>query len=409
MAVSRAHAGSGRHCCVSLSCKLEREAPSTGAGSAVLACAMKITRIEAHLIRVPFDMGAAPTAFAGMNWTSVDSLFVRVVTDDGIDGWGEGWGHVCCTSTAAALSSLVGPAFIGRDTRDRGALMREMQHRFHIHGRTGPVSYALSAVEIALWDLAGKRAGQPIATLLGGAPRTLNAYASLLRYAEPPLVAAAVERALAQGFRHIKLHEERLDTIRAARAAAGDATWLALDTNCPWSVAQAVDNARALEPLHLAWLEEPVWPPEDRTGLARVRASASMPVAAGENATGVLDLAGMMEAGAIDICQPSVIKFGGIAAVAEAAAVAKTHAVDYVPHCFYFGPGYLASLHLGAALAPDKPFELFFGDLKASPYHDAVRARDGRLVVPDGPGLGLEPDREVIDAYRLGDPVTIGP
>src|SRR5687768_10264265 len=77
------------------------------------------------------------------------------------------------------------------------ALMREMQHRFHIHGRTGPVSYALSAVEIALWDLAGKRAGQPIATLLGGAPRTPDAYASLLRHAEPPLVAAAVERALA--------------------------------------------------------------------------------------------------------------------------------------------------------------------------------------------------------------------
>src|SRR5258706_9690583 len=162
---------------------------------------MKIAHIGVHLIRVPFDMGAAPTAFAGMNWTSVDSLFVRVLTDQGIEGWGEGWGHVACPTTLAALSSLVGPAFIGRDAHDRAGLMLEMQHRFHIHGRTGPVMYALSAVEIALWDIAGKLASQPIATLLGGAPRELDAYASLLRYSEPPLVAAAVERALAQGFR----------------------------------------------------------------------------------------------------------------------------------------------------------------------------------------------------------------
>ncbi len=368
---------------------------------------MIIDSIEAHLIRVPFDMGAAPQAFAGMNWTSVDSLFVRVRTDDGLEGWGEGWGHVACPTTMAALSSLVGPAFIGRDTRDRNALMQEMQHRFHIHGRTGPFMYALSAIEIALWDIAGKAASQPIAALLGGAPRELDAYASLLRYSEPPLVAAAVERALAQGFRHIKLHEERLDTVRAARQAAGESTWIALDTNCPWSVAEAIDRARALEPLRLALLEEPVWPPEDHAGLARVRGATTLPVAAGENATSVHELARMFAAGALDICQPSVIKFGGIGAVAQAAALAAAHSIDYVPHCFYFGPGFLASLHLAAAFAPGAPFEIFFGELQASPYHGAVRARDGRLTVPDGPGLGLEPDMAVIDRYRLGAPLVI--
>lgn len=165
---------------------------------------MKIDRIEAHLIRVPFDMGAAPKAFAGMDWTSIDSLFVRVVTDQGVEGWGEGWGHVACPTTLAALSSLVGPAFIGQDARDRAALMHRMQHRFHIHGRTGPVTYALSAIEIALWDIAGKVAAQPIATLLGSAPCDLDAYASLLRYGEPPLVVKAIERALGRGFRHIR-------------------------------------------------------------------------------------------------------------------------------------------------------------------------------------------------------------
>lgn len=369
---------------------------------------MKITRIEVHLIRVPFDMGAAPKAFAGMAWTSVDSLFVRVMTDAGVDGWGEGWGHVACPTTAAALQTLVGPAFLGRDIGDRVRLMDEMLHRMHIHGRTGPVKYALSAIEIALWDIAGKLAGQPIAALLGGAPCTLDAYASLLRYAEPQLVAGAVERALAQGFRHIKLHEERLDAVRAARDAAGPATWLALDTNCPWSVSQAVGMARALEPLELAWLEEPVWPPEDGRGLARVRAATRMPIAAGENTMSAHELTALFEAGALDICQPSVIKFGGIAAVAEVAAVAKAHSVDYVPHCFYFGPGYLASLQLAAALAPDRAFELFFGDIEASPYHDAVRAKGGKLAVPAGPGLGLEPDLAVIERYRLGEALVVG-
>ena len=151
-----------------------------------------------------------------------------------------------------------------------------------------------------------------------------------------------------------------------------------------------------------------MWPPEDRHGLASVRAAAVTPVAAGENAMSVHDLASMFEAGALDICQPSVIKFGGIAAVAEAVAVAKAHSVDYVPHCFYFGPGYLASLHLAAAFAPDTAFGLFFGDLEASPYHDAVRARSGRLAVPDGPGLGIEPDMDVQTA-TLGPCALVGP
>jgi len=368
---------------------------------------MRITRIEAHLIRVPFDMGAAPQVFAGMNWTSVDSLFVRVLTDDGLEGWGEGWGHVACPATRAALASLVAPAFVGRDATDRNALMDEMAHRFHIHGRSGPVVYALSAIEIALWDIAGKRAGEPIATLLGGAPRELTAYASLLRYGEPGFVAGAVERALSRGFTHLKLHEVRYETIEAAREAAGDSTWLALDTNCPWSVSQAIEQSALLEPLRLAWLEEPVWPPEDAHGLARVRATTAMPIAAGENAAGVHEMAALMRAGAIDICQPSVIKFGGIAAVAQAATLARAHGIDYVPHCFYFGPGYLASLHLGAALAPQQPFELFFGDLEASPYHDAVRARGGKLSVPAGPGLGIDPDLEVIERYRLDAPMVV--
>jgi len=138
-----------------------------------------------------------------------------------------------------------------------------------------------------------------------------------------------------------------------------------------------------------------------------LRPATTLPIAAGENVASVQEMASMLQAGSIDICQPSVIKFGGIEAVAQAAILARTHGVDYVPHCFYFGPGFLASLHLAAAFAPEVAFELFFGDLEASPYHDAVRAREGRLTAPPGPGLGLDPDMEVIHRYRLGPAVVI--
>lgn len=368
---------------------------------------MKIDRIEVHLIRVPFDMGAAPTSFGGMNWTSVDSLFVRVCTDQGVDGWGEGWGHAACPVTRATLETLVGPAFIGRDISDRNALMDEMQRRFHLHGRTGAAMHALSAIEIALWDIAGKLANAPLATLLGGQPRELRAYASLLRYSEPDLVAAAVERTLSQGFRHLKLHEDTVAAVEAARGAAGEEVWIALDTNCPWSVSKSIDMARRLERLNLAWLEEPVWPPEDHTGLARVRAATSIPIAAGENLATVRELATLLQAGGVDICQPSVIKFGGIEAVRQAVVLMRAHGIDYVPHCFYFGPGFLASLHLAAAYAADVPFELFHGKLEASPYHEAVQARNGKVSVPAGPGLGLEPDMAVLERYRLAPPVVV--
>jgi D-galactarolactone cycloisomerase len=143
-------------------------------------------------------------------------------------------------------------------------------------------------------------------------------------------------------------------------------------------------------------------------GLARVRSAATMPIAAGENATGVHDMAALLRSGAIDICQPSVSKFGGIDAVAQVVTLARAQGIDVVPHCFYFGPGYLASLHLTAAFVPGAPFELFFGDLEASPYHDVVRAREGRLRVPSGPGLGIDPDPAVLERYRVGPPVVIG-
>ena len=147
---------------------------------------MKITATETYLIRVKCDTGAPPRAFAGVGWATLDTLLLRVVTDAGIEGWGEGFGHACCPATRAALETQVAPALIGEDARDIRGLMRRLAERFHLFGRNGPHVYALSAVDIALWDIAGKAAGLPAL-----APARRRAAHAFRRLREP----AALRRA----------------------------------------------------------------------------------------------------------------------------------------------------------------------------------------------------------------------
>jgi L-alanine-DL-glutamate epimerase-like enolase superfamily enzyme len=361
--------------------------------------AMKITAVETRLTRIPFDMGAKPVSFSGIGGQHLNTFWVRIITDTGIEGWGEGFGHGAVAVTKTVFDTQVAPAILGQDARDIAGLRARLSHTFHLYGRNGPHLYALSALDIALWDIAGKAAGLPLWRLWGGKPvETLASYASLLRYGAPDLVAAACERAVARGYRDIKLHEIELPMIAASRDAVGPDVRLMVDCNCPWTVAQAVSMARQLRPLELTWLEEPVWPPEDHAGLARMRAQG-IPIAAGENAGGLNDFKHQFEAGALDIAQPSVIKIGGPSGMMEVAALAKAFGVRLVPHNAYFGPGYLASLNLNATLAPDAPFERLFIDLEASVFGDLLLADNGRVPVPQGPGLGCDPDPGVLQKY----------
>jgi L-alanine-DL-glutamate epimerase-like enolase superfamily enzyme len=180
-----------------------------------------------------------------------------------------------------------------------------------------------------------------------------------------------------------------------------------LDTNCPWTVDEALAMARKLRPLNLAWLEEPVWPPEDFSGLARVRRESGIPIAAGENAQNLMDFRTAFDANALDVAQPSVAKIGGITAMMAIAGLAEARGVRLIPHCAYFGPGFLASLHLHTRLAPGTPFERLFMTLEASPYHDAIMAKGGHVTVPQGPGLGLDPDPEILTRYAVTEPTRI--
>jgi len=366
---------------------------------------MKISSISTLLIHIPYETGGA-TQLAGQSWTHMAILLVKVETDEGVTGWGEGFGHAIAAATKATLDTMVAQHFIGRDPTDISGLMAEMFQKLHLFGRNGSVIYALSAIDIALWDIAGKRAGLPLHRLLGGAQqREVEAYASLLRYGEPALVAKNAARAVADGYRSIKIHEIDVPQVRAAREAIGTDVALMCDTNCPWTVSRAIEMVEALKPFRLHWLEEPVWPPEDHQGLARVRRSGTV-IAAGENAAGLHDFRHMLEAEAIDIAQPSVTKIGGISEMREIAALAEAFGVRLVPHCAYFGPGYLASLHIVASLAKTTPLERLYLWLEANPFGSFLEPNAGRITIPTGPGLGCDPDMAIVERYRT-DPITI--
>ncbi len=368
---------------------------------------MKITSVETILLQVPYGIGGGPMAIAGRPATKLTILLVRVETDGGFVGWGEAFGHGVAPATKQALDTLVAPVFIGRDPTDIADLMREAQQNLHLFGRNGPVMYALSGLDIALWDIAAKRAGLPLHQLLGGTRRTeIAAYASLLRYGEEATLVANCRRALAQGYRFVKVHEVSPALAAAARSALGPDIPLMMDTNCPWSPGEARAAARALRPLDLYWLEEPVWPPEDHRGLAAVRAEG-VPIAAGENACGGLqDFRRLCEAGAIDFAQPSVTKIGGITEVRKIVALAEAFGVRVAPHCAYFGPGYLASVHIAATLAEAVPLERLFMDLETSPFPPYTDAAGGKVPVPQSPGLGCDPSAELIDRYRTHPPTV---
>jgi L-alanine-DL-glutamate epimerase-like enolase superfamily enzyme len=364
---------------------------------------MKIQAIDTMVLRIPFTTGGSADAdpWGGKAWTTADALLVRVMTDAGVTGWGEAFGYNAIPATKAAIDHMLAPLCLGRDPLVIESLMLELQQKLHIFGRGGAVIFGLSGLDIALWDIAGKVAGQPLHRLLGGGSAArLPCYASLIRYTDPKIVAANVERALSQGFRHVKLHEIEVGPTRAAREAAGEDVGIMLDVNCPWSLREALDMAEKLRPLRLRWLEEPVWPPENYAGLAQVRAKGGIPIAAGENAATLLQFQRMVEAGAVDFVQPSPIKMGGVSELRKVFALASAHNVTVMPHTFYDGPGLLAGVHAAAALGPGSLVEWRFFDLAARLYGDAVVPKNGSIAVPQGPGLGFDPDPEIIRRYR---------
>jgi L-alanine-DL-glutamate epimerase-like enolase superfamily enzyme len=374
--------------------------PGAGA-NAHRSTPMTIAKIDAFALRVPF--GAEAVLPGPVRPPGAGSLLVKVTTDEGYVGWGEASAFDAAPLTRRVIKTLVGPLFSGQDATRIEPLIRSVRRKLQVLGRSRCVSYSIAAIEIALWDIAGKAAGLPLHRLLratGDSETELPCYASLDPYGgNPAAVRAGVRQAIDAGFTAIKLHERELTAVRAAREEAGPGIEFMVDPERAWTLPAATANARAFAGLNLKWLEEPLSSPQDYRGLARLRSTGRVPVAAGENAPTLRDFGRLMDAGAVDFVQPSPARVG-VAVASRVFPLAAAHHVTVMPHSFYHGPGLLAAIHLTAALGtPDSMIEWRYTDLAAHIFGDAVRPQNGRIQVPQGPGLGVDPDPEVIRAF----------
>ncbi len=361
-----------------------------------------IVSAEVIELNIPFeDPGKGEGLFEGA-WTSHDFVLLRAETDDGLIGWGEGFSYFCRATVATLMRQSIAPALIGRDPADIDVILGELRQKLHIIGRYGITMFAISATDIALNDLNAKIAGVSLAEHLGGRQREdAPAYASLVRYADTRLVGELSAKAAAEGFGMIKLHEIELPHIEAARKAIGPDVALTDDVNCNWTEAQTNDWAGTLRDIDLLWLEEPVFPPEDFAALARLRQSTGLAIATGENLCTAHQFGEMIAAGGADYVQPSVTKIGGLAETIETRRLAAAAGLKIAHHAPYFGPGALATLHYLGAAEGEEYFEYLYVDREASLYGDALTPANGRITIPSGPGLGHEPDTDVIEKFRV--------
>ena len=366
---------------------------------------MLITNVRAHHIRIPYDSGVASFRHGVAATAAVDIVLVEVSTDSGITGWGDAFAYVCSRTTCSAIDEMIAPQARGQEVPEPdgiAAFMEQIQRNLHLFGRYGITMFAISGLDIALWDLAARIKGVPLHQLIGGARRAkIPGYASLLRIGTPELVAGECEAARRLGYSAIKLHETTTPAVFAARQAIGSGVPLMVDMNCPLDGPDAIAFAHACKAAAPMFLEEPVWPPEDFATLAEVRKQGGLDIAAGENACTAYQFREMMKAGAVSHAQPSVIKVGGITEFMKVAALADQLGVRIVPHSPYFGPGFLATLQL-MAVRPQGYIEVYYMKRAACLWRGRIGIdANGDIDVPQGPGLGYEPDREVMERYRV--------
>jgi L-alanine-DL-glutamate epimerase-like enolase superfamily enzyme len=360
----------------------------------------KIRGIETIRLDIPFgDHYEGPRA-KPRGWTQCDCLLIKVESDDGITGWGEAFAYACASATRAAVLDMFKPRLIGQDCSDIAALSREMQRQLHIQGRYGITLFAWAGIEMALWDIAAKRAGQSLAALLGGRKRdSVPAYASLVRYGGAREVETVAAKARAEGYGDVKLHEIALAPIEAGRRAVGDGIRLTTDVNCNWTQAQCAELMPQMKALDLFWVEEPIWPPEDFATLGALERQYGVPLAAGENCCTAFQFNGLVHQ--LTFIQPSVTKIGGILEFLKVAEMVRHAGNRLMPHSPYFGPGWWATLQLAAHLPEIELIEFLYIESEAWIGRDIPLPKGGTIAIPDAPGLGFEPDPDTLNRYRV--------
>jgi L-rhamnonate dehydratase len=374
---------------------------------------VKITEVEAIVLRQPVVDGAIADG-------SQDDLIVRVHTDEGIVGVGEVDSApevvkaVFDAPNSHYIATGLRHVLIGADPLDIEELWRRMYMGSVYYGRRGVAMHAISGIDIALWDIKGKKLGKPVCALLGTPKRDrVRPYASLLMPDTEREVTAAVERLVAMSFTAIKFgwgplgkdeeHDVRL--ARAAKRAAGDEVEILIDAGFGYGAdaARAIRVARKFEEIGIYWLEEP-FEPDEFEAYATLADAVDMRVAAGEEEATRWGFRELMERGHVDVVQPDVTRCGGLSEALRIARNAEGQGIMCVPHAWKSGVIKAASLHLNAVLetayfqeycVAETPINLLL-------TRERMPVEKGWVAVPDKPGLGIELDPDVLARYAVG-------
>jgi D-galactarolactone cycloisomerase len=381
---------------------------------------LKIADVSVFPVRFPTDrsyLGVLPEGarvdeyFVREPWRSLysaafESLLVVIRADDGTEGWGEALAPVGPQVPAAAVERLLAPALLGEDPRKVRPLWQRlswlMRERGHLVGHQAD---ALAAVDIALWDLWGKLAGQPVASLLGShGVAQIPTYVSGLPRPDDESRAALMRDWVAKGARRVKLAlgygvDADLSTFDAV-AAVHDDLRVAIDAHWVYAPSDALRLARGLDERRASWFLEAPLVPEDVRGHQELAAAVGVPIAVGESFRNRYEFAEWMSRRALDLAQPDVARTG----ITEACNIAATASALHVPvaphHSVGLGVALAAGLHLSAAIDNLFAFEFQPDTLPMANaiLHTPIEGGPGAFALPAGPGLGVEVDIDVVTA-----------
>ncbi|MDA7423299.1 mandelate racemase/muconate lactonizing enzyme family protein [Thalassococcus lentus] len=386
---------------------------------------MKITAIRSHVLQcdMPEELGYSQQYYAKRT-----AHLVEVQTDDGVTGWGEcfGPGNVALANKTI-VEKVIQPMVLGMDPMDRDVIWHKVYNLLRDHGQKGMPLQSLSGVDIALWDIAGKVTGQPIHKLIGGAHRSdVAAYGygmMLKRESVDDHVARFADEAakiIGMGFSATKMKTGLgpRDDVRLCQAVAdavGDARFM-VDANHCYTTSDAFYVGRALDEMGAYWFEEPV-APEDLDGYRELRAGLKVNISGGEAEFNRWGWRGILENRGLDIAQPEVCALGGITEYLRVLALCHAHFTPVVNHVWGSAIAVATNLQLLAAMPPmpgglhpwepmlefDTTENRFRDHLLADPLdiQGQVARNNGRVAIPTGPGLGVEPDMDFIREYEI--------
>ncbi len=366
-----------------------------------------IRRIQAFCYRYPLTTPVV-TSFGEMR--DRPALFIRVEDGDGQTGWGEVWCNfpaVGAEHRTRLVNETLAPMLAGRAAAHPSEVFEHLSAATSVlalqSGEPGPFAQTIAGVDIALWDLFAKRAKTPLWRMLGGTTGRMRVYASGIN---PAGSVEQAEAAMRRGHRAFKLKigfdagKDR-GNLRDLRRLAGDG-FLAADVNQGWGIEQALQLGPPLEEFNLAWLEEPVRADRPWSEWRTLQKRLAMPLAGGENIAGRENFAAALEQGVLTVLQPDAAKWGGITGCIAVARDVLASKRQYCPHFLGAGIGLLASAHLLAGSGGGGLLEVDSNDnpLREDFCGAVADIKDGEIVLPDAPGLGIEPDVAKIEKYR---------